>query len=50
MPDISTKAKAQAYIGLDMDLERANKQRFQETVVPKWLETAKSNNRLVSLN
>lgn len=50
LPDISTKEKAQAYIGLDMDKERANKQKFQETIVPQWLETARANNRLVSLN
>ncbi len=28
MPDISTKAKAQEYIGLDMDAERAAKEKF----------------------
>ncbi len=50
LPDVSTKEKAQAYIGLDMEKERANKQKFQETVVPQWLETAKANNRLVSLH
>ena len=49
MPDISTKAKAQAYIGLDMDKERADKKVFLETVVPEWLQTAKANNRIVSL-
>ena len=48
MPDISTKEKAQAYIGLDMRQEREEKKQFMETVVPKWLETAKANNRLVS--
>ena len=48
MPDISTKEKAQAYIGLDMRQEREAKKQFMETVVPKWLETAKANNRLVS--
>ncbi len=48
MPDISTKAKAQEYIGLDMDKERADKKNFMETIVPKWLETAKENNRLIS--
>ncbi len=48
MPDISTKEKAQAYIGLDMPKEKANKKQFLDTVVPKWLETAKANNRLVS--
>ena len=49
LPDISTKEKAQSYIGLDMNKERANKSNFQENIVPKWIETAKSNNRLVSL-
>ncbi|MDD4845361.1 MAG: ammonia-forming cytochrome c nitrite reductase [Petrimonas sp.] len=48
MPDISTKEKAQAYIGLDMPQEREAKKQFMETVVPKCLETAKANNRLVS--
>lgn len=48
LPDVSTKAKAQQYIGLDMEKEKANKRQFQETVVPKWLETAKANNRIVN--
>lgn len=48
MPDISTKEKAQAYIGLDMPQEREAKKQFMETVVPQWLETAKTNSRLVS--
>jgi nitrite reductase (cytochrome c-552) len=49
LPDLSTKEKAQAYIGLDIEQERANKKTFRETVVPQWLESARSNNRLVSL-
>ena len=49
MPDISTKAKAQAYIGLDMEQERAQKERFLEVRVPQWLETARTNNRITSL-
>lgn len=49
MPDISTKAKAQSYIGLDMQQERANKQQFNETVVPEWLSQAKASNKLLSL-
>ncbi len=40
MPDISTKAKAQHYIGLDMAKLNADKAEFLETVVPKWLEEA----------
>ena len=46
MPDISTKDKAQEYIGLDMDAERAAKDKFLKTTVPAWLEKAKANNRL----
>ena len=46
MPDISTKAKAQEYIGLDMDAERATKEKFLKTTVPAWLEKAKANGRL----
>ncbi|WP_430972744.1 ammonia-forming cytochrome c nitrite reductase [Sunxiuqinia rutila] len=39
-PDISTKAKAQAFIGLDMEKENAEKADFMENVVPVWLEAA----------
>ena len=46
MPDISTKDKAQRYIGLDMDAERAAKDKFLKTTVPAWLEKAKANGRL----
>ena len=46
MPDISTKARAQAYIGLDMDTLRAQKAEFLKTVVPQWLETAQANGRI----
>lgn len=35
-PDISTKAKAQAFIGLDMDKLNSEKQEFLKTVVPVW--------------
>lgn len=46
MPDLSTKAKAQQYIGLDMPAEKAAKDRFMNEVVPAWLETARKNGRL----
>ena len=49
MPDISTKAKAQEYIGLDMDAERAAKEKFLKTTVPAWLEKAKENGRLAQI-
>jgi nitrite reductase (cytochrome c-552) len=40
-PDISTKAKAQAFIGLDMEKLRKEKEVFKENVLPKWIEEAK---------
>jgi nitrite reductase (cytochrome c-552) len=39
-PDISTKAKAQAFIGLDMATLNQEKKEFLETVVPEWLKKA----------
>ncbi len=39
-PDISTKAKAQEYIGLDMDKLRKEKQEFLKTIVPQWMKQA----------
>ncbi|MBQ1420694.1 MAG: ammonia-forming cytochrome c nitrite reductase subunit c552, partial [Desulfovibrio sp.] len=41
MPDVSTKAKAQAYIGLDMPKLEKDKKEFLNTIVPKWEEQAK---------
>jgi nitrite reductase (cytochrome c-552) len=46
MPDLSTKEKAQAYIGLDMAALRAEKNEFIKTIVPEWLKTAKDNGRI----
>ncbi len=39
MPDISTKAKAQEYIGLDMEKQREMKEEFKENVLPQWLSS-----------
>ena len=49
MPDISTKEKAQAYIGLDIPAEEAAKKQFMEQIVPQWLEKAKAEKKIVSL-
>ena len=46
MPDISTKDKAQQYIGLDIASERQAKEKFLNTVVPEWIKEAKANKRL----
>lgn len=50
MPDISTKEKAQAYLGIDIEKEKAKKEEWKKTVVPKWLESAKAKGNLVSEN
>ena len=49
MPDISTKAKAQAYIGLDMKQKEADKEKFLNTVVPQWIKKAKAAGRAIDL-
>lgn len=36
MPDLSTKEKAQRYVGLPMEKLRAEKKEFVEKVVPEW--------------
>ncbi len=46
MPDLSTKDKAQAYIGLDMKKLKENKENWIQTVVPKWVEKAKNEGKL----
>jgi nitrite reductase (cytochrome c-552) len=47
MPDISTKEKAQEYIGLDMEKLRKEKDEFVNTVVPEWLAEAKEKEKLL---
>jgi nitrite reductase (cytochrome c-552) len=49
MPDISTKEKAQQYIGLDMKKEHQEKEQFLKVTVPKWLEKAKAKGRLAQI-
>ncbi len=49
MPDISTKAKAQAYIGLDMNTLNYKKQKFLQQVAPKWIDNAKKKGRLIEI-
>lgn len=48
MPDISSKEKAQAYIGLDMKTLQENKDKWIKTVVPEWLKKAKEKGRIVA--
>ncbi|OJV31922.1 MAG: ammonia-forming cytochrome c nitrite reductase subunit c552 [Bacteroidales bacterium 36-12] len=42
MPDISSKAKAQEYIGLDMKKLRSEKDQWIKTTIPAWLEKARA--------
>lgn len=48
MPDISTKDKAQKYIGLDMKTLKEKKDNWIKTVVPKWIEEAKKTGKLTA--
>ncbi len=49
-PDISTKAKAQKFIGLDMEKEVQKKEEFKKTIIPRWIEEAKKKGLLFSSN
>ncbi len=40
MPDLSTKEKAQEYIGLDMEQIRKEKAEWKEQVLPQWLSAS----------
>ena len=42
IPDISTKAKAQAALGMDMEKMNAEKADFKQNQLPKWDEKAKA--------
>lgn len=46
MPDISTKEKAQRYIGLNPEELHANKKKFLDVVAPEWIEKAKQQKRI----
>lgn len=48
-PDISTKAKAQEFIGLDMKTLKAEKQEFLNTVVPQWMKQAEEREKTYDL-
>jgi len=39
-PDISTKASAQSFIGLEMEKLNSEKAEFIENIIPKWLDEA----------
>lgn len=41
MPDFNNKATLQTYIGLDIEKEKAEKEKFLDQVVPQWLKAGK---------
>lgn len=52
VPDVSTKAKAQHYLetvipGLNFKQKRADKQKFIQTILPKWVAEGKKNGHIV---
>ena len=49
VPDYSTKAKAQAAIGLDMKTLNEKKQKFLQNVVPIWIDEAKKKGKIVEM-
>jgi nitrite reductase (cytochrome c-552) len=49
-PDISTKAKAQQFIGLDMPKLHAEKEEFIRTVLPEWKKQAEAREAGYSAN
>ncbi|PRY87191.1 ammonia-forming cytochrome c nitrite reductase [Mongoliibacter ruber] len=42
MPDFNNKATLQTYIGLDIEKEKAEKEKFLEQVIPQWLKAGKA--------
>lgn len=48
IPDVSTKAKAQAYIGLDMKALNQKKQQFLDNIVPEWVKVTKQKKRFIT--
>jgi nitrite reductase (cytochrome c-552) len=49
-PDIETKAKAQQYIGLNMDKLNSEKQEFLKTILPEWLKKAQDREAKLEVN
>lgn len=46
MPDISTRAKAAAFCGIDMEKRAADKKAFMDNIVPQWITSAKESGKL----
>ena len=50
MPDLSTKEKAQEFIGLDIEQLEAEKANFKENLLPQWLKDAKEREAKMDLD
>ena len=48
MPDISTKAKTQKFIGLDIEKLENDKENWLKTTPPAWIEAARANGKLAA--
>jgi len=48
MPDLSTKAQAQAFLGFDMVEFTKQKAKFREEEIPKWNKQAEERERNMS--
>jgi nitrite reductase (cytochrome c-552) len=46
LPDVSTKQKAQEYIGIDLQQLEAEKQEFMKEVVPQWVQKARERQQM----
>ncbi|MDO4190632.1 MAG: ammonia-forming cytochrome c nitrite reductase [Bacteroidales bacterium] len=47
MPDISTKEKAQEYIGIDIKDKEMKKSEFMKNIQPQWIEDARSKGKIL---
>ena len=48
-PDVSTKAKAQKFIGLDMEKLNNDKTIFLDIIVPEWIMEAKERESKINI-
>ena len=49
LPDVSTKHKAQDYIGLPMEKMKQDKEKFKKELVPEWLKEAEERERKLAV-
>ena len=47
-PDLSTKEKAQEYIGIGIKERKEQKENWKKNTLPKWIEKAKQEGKLIA--